>query len=437
MYNVFNFARKHLTKGFAMYKKIGVVILSIILLSTVFIPSNSTALASSCTSITDCRNRQRTVRDNIATIIAEEEELSMEIADIRNDIANYRAQIAVVEDEISYIEYEMNLLSQLMEELGIEIAINVEILEITEEEILILLDEIAQRMRVTQHLNNRNSMLTLISESESFVDLIRRTRFFTSIAIADADLMEQLNDLVDFQDALLIELNTQREDLEIANQTFSEMKEDLQIVRGELLILHTELTNREYNLLEKMYALGQNRVDEEARLAALIAAEEILERTPPPPVQTPGGGSSNSSTGNPQTPNESGLAHPMPGANVTSRFGPRWGGHHAGIDLQIWTNMSAPILAAASGTVTHSTFESGMGWYVVISHNINGQRVDTLYGHLRYQPLVSVGDTVSQGQQIGVKGSTGFSTGPHLHFEVHPGGFRWNSGVNPELWINF
>ena len=78
-----------------------------------------------------------------------------------------------------------------------------------------------------------------------------------------------------------------------------------------------------------------------------------------------------------------------------------------------------------------------MGWYVVISHNINGQRVDTLYGHLRYQPPVSAGDVVTQGQRIGTKGSTGFSTGPHLHFEVHPGGFSWNAGVNPREWINF
>ena len=78
-----------------------------------------------------------------------------------------------------------------------------------------------------------------------------------------------------------------------------------------------------------------------------------------------------------------------------------------------------------------------MGWWVIISHNINGQRVDTVYSHLRYSPPVSVGDVVSQGDVIGTKGSTGHSTGPHLHFEVHPGGFCWGCAVNPTGWINF
>jgi len=127
----------------------------------------------------------------------------------------------------------------------------------------------------------------------------------------------------------------------------------------------------------------------------------------------------------------------MPGARATSEFGPRWGRHHAGIDLVVSGNPSAPVLAAATGTVTINQWHNSLGWYVVISHNINGQRVDTLYAHLRYQPSVGVGTVVSQGQRVGTKGNTGQSFGAHLHFEVHPGGWAWGNSVNPRLWINF
>jgi len=127
----------------------------------------------------------------------------------------------------------------------------------------------------------------------------------------------------------------------------------------------------------------------------------------------------------------------MPGARVTSEFGPRWGRHHAGIDLAVVGNPSAPVLAAAAGTVTVSQWHDSLGWFVVITHNINGQTVATLYAHLRYTPPVSVGTVVSQGQRIGTKGNTGQSQGAHLHFEVHPGGWAWGNSVNPRQWITF
>ena len=128
----------------------------------------------------------------------------------------------------------------------------------------------------------------------------------------------------------------------------------------------------------------------------------------------------------------------MPGARATSHFGLRNGRHHAGVDLQIWGDFNAPILAAASGTVTLAGWHNSMGNWVIISHNINGQQVDTVYAHLSVLS-VSAGDPVSQGDVIGNKGTTGFTfSNGHLHFEVHPGGFAWgqNRGVNPCGWIS-
>ncbi|WP_373532718.1 M23 family metallopeptidase [Vampirovibrio sp.] len=105
---------------------------------------------------------------------------------------------------------------------------------------------------------------------------------------------------------------------------------------------------------------------------------------------------------------------------VSSAYGPRWGRLHQGIDLA--AKAGAPIYAASPGIVTHSGWESGYGQSVVINH---GGGVQTRYGHCA-KVLVKTGVTVGKGQLIAQVGSTGHSTGPHLHFEVLVNGARKN-----------
>jgi len=107
---------------------------------------------------------------------------------------------------------------------------------------------------------------------------------------------------------------------------------------------------------------------------------------------------------------------PTKGYSVTSGFGQRWGTLHAGVDLA--APSGTPIVAARSGTVTLARWYGGYGYAVKIDH---GSGVSTLYGH-NSKLLVSAGQKVSAGQRISLMGSTGDSTGPHLHFEVHLGG---------------
>lgn len=130
-------------------------------------------------------------------------------------------------------------------------------------------------------------------------------------------------------------------------------------------------------------------------------------------------------------------------APVGSGFGQRSGRLHAGVDLS--TSRGKPIVAAASGTVVKmecdkseagincnrdgSPSTPGCGWHLYIRHAGN---VITHYCHMLRRPLVAVGDQVKAGQQIGVVGTSGHSSGPHLHFEVHLRGDSSNSGaVNP------
>ena len=115
---------------------------------------------------------------------------------------------------------------------------------------------------------------------------------------------------------------------------------------------------------------------------------------------------------------------------ISSGFGSRWGRNHNGLDIisSNGTVLGKPIVAADSGTVILSKYYSGYGNCIMIDH---GNGYVTLYGHLS-SISVSVGQTVSQGATIGAVGSTGNSTGPHLHFEVLKNGTR----IDPEQFFS-
>ena len=99
---------------------------------------------------------------------------------------------------------------------------------------------------------------------------------------------------------------------------------------------------------------------------------------------------------------------------------------HNGLDIA--ANKGEPIVAAYNGTVIKSGYSKSYGYYIIISH---GQNTQTLYAHCS-KLLVDEGDVLSMGDKIALVGSTGVSTGPHLHFEVRVGSYR----VNPEWFLS-
>ena len=127
------------------------------------------------------------------------------------------------------------------------------------------------------------------------------------------------------------------------------------------------------------------------------------------------------------------LSWPCPSTkSISSPFGPRKAptagasSNHKGIDIPCPSGSS--VIAAAAGTVTTVSFQSARGNYVVLDH---GNGLGTLYQHLS-NATVSVGQSVTNGQEIAKSGSTGVGTGPHLHFEVHENG----TPVNPENYVS-
>lgn len=166
-------------------------------------------------------------------------------------------------------------------------------------------------------------------------------------------------------------------------------------------------------------AARQQRMREEAAAAAAAAAQQ--------------GNSSGGGTAGPSIPPSGNgtLSNPCPSAYISSEFGGRAspGGigstNHKGRDYA--AGAGSPIYAAAGGTVTTVAYNGARGNYVVINH---GNGLSTLYQHCS-ATYVSVGQSVSVGQNIAAVGSTGASTGPHLHFEVWVGGVP----VDPRLHL--
>lgn len=111
---------------------------------------------------------------------------------------------------------------------------------------------------------------------------------------------------------------------------------------------------------------------------------------------------------------------------ITSSYGPRWGSTHYGLDIA--NDIGTPILSVMGGEVIDAGPASGFGLWVRVLHD---DGTITLYGHIN-QTLVDVGQRVEAGDEIAEMGNRGFSTGPHLHFEVHsPDGEK----LSPQAWL--
>jgi len=268
------------------------------------------------------------------------------------------------------------------------------------------------------------SYLEIIFDSTGFSDLLARIDFVTDIMRADENTYTNLqNARQETEDA--------KADLEDTKAELDEEKVKLELKEIELLEqleeAHELIRQLEENI-ENQSQLRDDIIAEEERVQREIneAVEtlrrqqeaERLRRIREREAQSGGGGSSDGGGGGGGWVNGTGAFMWPTSGTVSSGYGPRSSGNHQGID--ILAPHGANVYAADSGTVITSTYGGGYGNYVVISH---GNGTTTLYAHLSSRS-VNVGSSVSKGQVIGLVGSTGRSTAPHVHFEVTVNGSR-------------
>ena len=257
---------------------------------------------------------------------------------------------------------------------------------------------------VRAYVHPGGDTLLEIVRSKDLGEASRRQALLAHVVSSDRDIVDQMR-------ATRQDEQMERENLAEAAGVAAERKKaaveklaGLEKARNDQVKLKNALDARIAQVTSEVAALSR----EEATLSALIRARQL----PPESSDSPSSAPANAA---PSRVGGSGVAWPTNGS-VTSGFGYRWGSLHAGIDIA--NGVGTPIRAAKAGTVILAGWNGGYGNCIVIDH---GGGFSTLYGHMT-RLRASDGQRVSQGDLIGDMGSTGNSTGSHLHFETRVNG---------------
>ena len=261
--------------------------------------------------------------------------------------------------------------------------------------------------------------LDVLFGAEDFNDLLTRYQYIQYINDSDEDLMKEVKE----QKANLQDQQTQvadaKKSLENNRQAKENRKNELAQLGENKQALVTELTAQEKEIQKNIQSMEQASNEIGAQIQAIQAQQAAAAAAAAAANQGSGGAGYNGA----YVPANGVLTFPVPSYyGVTSEYGwrgdPFSGGQsfHMGIDLG--AGMGAPVLAAGDGRIILQEYHWSYGNYVVIDH---GNGLSTVYAHMSAftKPFGSV---VKAGEQIGAIGTTGASTGPHLHFEVRVNG---------------
>ncbi|MCL1789232.1 MAG: peptidoglycan DD-metalloendopeptidase family protein [Oscillospiraceae bacterium] len=395
------------------------------------------------------------------------QERELEIDSLRGDVAQQEKLMSTVNTQIYEINVQIDAFANLIntkqisidetrvivaqkefEILNAETRINQKKLEIERldkenNENIGKFGQIAAQM----YMNSGNDALGLLSGSTSFYDILVRAEMIRNIGESNVTFMEELLEAIKRQETEIIGLEKDILHLEGEKIIFEKQQKELETEMLELEAeksVVSEEVNRQYNTLlsltaerdelQKSVTGLKSQVEENTKefngimrdIAELEAQNRAIEQA----VR-------NAQNANPDREvfSSSGFIWPVERRfPITGGFGwdPWRNGVHTGVDFGSHGIGGTGIFAVQSGTVITATdggnWNGGYGNYVIVDH---GGGISTLYAHMRNGISVSVGQFVTQGQTLGLVGTTGWSTGDHLHFEVRVNG----TAVNPAGYI--
>jgi len=381
------------------------------------IPVNARAASSS-----EIRSEIKDLKDENALIQAE-------INAIREQIDENASEIQAIVDNKNAIDQEIALLNEQILNINEQVIAYGQLIADTQEQLEVaegLLADLSERHRERIRAMEEEGSLTyweVLFQASSFTDFLDRLNMMAEIAAADQRRLEEMalaaemveNTREDLE-AALEELEDSREELTLAQETLEDRRDDSDALLRELIEREEEF---ELLLEESEEAQDSLMLEIAAKEKELKEAEydEYLARL--------------AAQGD-APPSNATWVTPVSGYTLTSPFGMRKhpvlgvNRMHNGIDMACATG--TPIYATRAGKVTTAAYQAGgAGYYVSINH-LDG--FSSIYMHMT-RFVVSAGQTVTQGQLIGYVGSTGISTGPHLHFGISYAG----SYVNPLAYI--
>ena len=350
------------------------------------------------------------LKNNASDLSQQKKELQSKISALSDDIANNMKKKELLDSEISVLSSEIsNVESQISTYAELITQTEAELLDAQEREAA-QYELFCKRVRAMEE-RGTISYWSVLFKADSFTDLLSRLDFINEIMDSDQKVIQDLQDLQAEIEEKKESLETQKAESEAAKAELVSKKSELNKQREAANALVAQLRASKSEYQEDMDDLSAEAEAVQAQILKLskeLAAQQAAQGKP-----------SNAALG--------GYIWPVSSRRITSTFGGRAspGGigstNHKGIDIG-GVGYTTEIFAAKAGTVIVSQYSRGYGNYVVVSH---GSGNTTLYAHMSSRK-VSVGQYVNQGDVLGITGSTGNSTGPHLHFEITENGTRIN-----------
>lgn len=415
-------------------------IISIVLAAVILLSLVSTALIVMvhAASSSEIKSKLADLRAKQAEIQKQSDELEKSIAENKDQTKTLVSQKAEIDQEMEMSRQKIENLNEQIQQLNLLIAEKQTELEVSVAKEEALQKQYKARLRSMEETGSV-SYWSILFRASSFSDLLDRVDMIREIAESDQLMLKQLSAATQAVETERADLEQQKQDLQQTETDLAAEQAELETKRAEADKLITQMQVEYASLSDEFLAaeadeaavreqIKKTETDyfnalakEQAAAAAAAAAANKTSNSNNSSASSSGGASSG------------GFAFPLAySTGVTCAYGPRVHpingnkSFHYGVDLA--AGMNTEIYATKSGTVTGATYGEANGYYVTINH---GDGYSSIYAHMTNY-VVSVGDSVKQGQLIGYVGTTGWSTGPHLHFEILYNG----SNVNPMNYIS-
>ena len=346
------------------------------------------------------------LRDSIQSAKAREGVLTSEISDASSRIDALGGDITVLSDKLATLERDLAAHRSRLARLQARLREQAATLQRLTQQHAVAQRRLEERL-VQLYQSNEASELEILLQAQTFSDLLEQLDYFRAIGQQDKQIADTIKRLQTEMRLAKQETASTKAEVSKATAILAQKTEEQRAARAALLAQQAALAAAQESKQGLLADVKQERHADQEDLETMQAASAAIAAQ----IQGSQGGSSGSAGG---TPSSSGLIWPVSGP-ITSGFGWRWGRMHEGID--IGAACGTTIHAAASGTVIYAGWMDGYGNITIIDH---GGGLATAYGH--QSSLYVGGGSVSQGQAIGAVGSTGHSTGCHLHFEVRVNG---------------
>ena len=408
---------------------------------------------ASAASSTEIKKQIAALNDQKAEIKKQMQEIKDQYAANEDEIANIVSQKNVIDQEIGLLKAEIIVTNEEIAAYSVLIADKQDELDTAEARYEELNQKNKERVR-TMEEDGAISYWEVLFKANSFSDLLDRLNMVEEIAASDQRRLKELHEAAENVEAAQEELEVEKEALEVTKEELHKTEKELDGKRAEADALISQLLDKAEELEdlhegfemeeeELMQEIAQkekeyNEAKHQEWLAYMATYTTVPPTTVPPPTHTnnssstnTGNGSSNEATNSGGAVSNASWLRPCSYVKMSSPFGYRKSptagasSYHQGVDLA--GPEGTPIYASRSGVVTVAKYSNSAGYYVTINH---GDGFSSIYMHM-LNFVVSAGSGVSAGQLIGYMGSTGISTGSHLHF-----GIAYNGAyVNPAAYV--